>query len=167
MSKKALLLSVLQESVDKCYQNDIVLINRSMEQASVARIYYYMQNALLEDSSFEDFSEYFLDCEYNKNGDYIKSTPRCPNGTRPDIILHKRNNNDGNLLVIEFKPRKSNIKIHQPTNMPIDFVKLEDFTCHDVYNYFLGVFVKLNKKGPKYTYFQNGTQKLETELLNE
>jgi hypothetical protein len=105
-----LLKNLLEESVQKCYDNDKTLIDRGMEQASVARIYYYMQNAINTDDRFLDIRDYNLDSEYNKNGKLIKDTPQCENGTRPDIILHKRYTGDGNqhnkndnLLVLEFK----------------------------------------------------------------
>lgn len=144
---KDLLLSLLKESVNKCYQDDRTLIDRGMEQASVARIFYYMQTALNTDQRFESLNRFNLDNEYNKNGEHIKATPRCQRGTRPDIILHNRVSGRGarNILVIEFKPYKGKIRKYQDTNRSLDFVKLEDFTARDTYRFFLGVFVKLKK----------------------
>ena len=34
--------------------------------------------------------------EYNKNGLNPKRTPRKPDGTRPDLIVHTRNSNEFN-----------------------------------------------------------------------
>ena len=172
MSKIDLLIELLKKSVDKCYADDKTLIDRSMEQASVARIFYYMQRSIDTEDRFECFREYSLDCEYNKNGEHIKKTPRCPKGTRPDLILHKRWNTDelytmDNLLVVEFKPRKANYKKFENTGKYIDIIKLEDFTDMECYNYFLGVFVKLNKNTAQYTYFQNGQETAREDLSDE
>lgn len=156
MPTDKLLISLLQKAVNECYENDFLLIKRSMEQASVARIYYYMQNTINTEEVFSELKEYNLDCEYNKNGQHIKATPRCPKGTRPDVILHKRESNESNLLVIEFKAR--NAKYRQKNGQYIDIIKLEDFTSDAIYNYQLGVLVKLYKKEPKYEFFKHGRE---------
>jgi len=161
-AKKELLLTLLKEAVDKCYEKDSSLIDRSMERASVARIYYYLQRALEQDGRFDS---YYLDGEYNKNKKGIKSTLRCPNGTMPDIILHKRSSyrdsgykKGDNLLVIEFKSATGKSK--KLDGKSVDFIKLEDFTDDDGdYRYFLGVFVKLGKRIPEYKLFQNGRER--------
>lgn len=181
MSKTNLLITLVNESVNKCYQNDKSLIDRSMEQASVARIFHYIQDAINNDERFRQFKEYNLDCEYNKDKTKIKRTVRCPKGTRPDLVLHKRWNTNNayssdNILVIEFKPCKGRFKyfdIHtsktkktktKPDDKEIDFVKLEDFTHIDCYNYFLGIFIKLNTQLAEYKYFQSGCEKSRAEL---
>ncbi len=166
---KDLLLLLLKESVDKCYRDDRTLIDRGMEQASVARIFYYMQTALKNDARYENLSRFYLDNEYNKNGEHIKATLRCPKGTRPDIILHNRvsGHTANNLMVLEFKSCKGKFRKHQETNQPLDYVKLEDFTARDAYRFFLGVFVKLKKAGVDYKYFQNGRQLDEGDLRDE
>ena len=147
--------NLLKKAVEKCYKNDWVLIERSMEQACVARIFFYMQE-MIYNLEFNEYINYNLDCEYNKNGEEIKSTPRCPKGTRPDIILHERRNNNRNLLVVEFKAAKGKTRYYKDSKVSIDYVKLEDFTAPTIYNYKLGVYVKLNKRGPKYILFENG-----------
>lgn len=159
-----LLITLLNEAVDKCYQNDLELIERSMEQASVTRICIYMQTLINNDNRFTDLRSYNLDCEYNKNGEHIKETPRCPNGTRPDLILHKRGQNNNNMLVVEFKPCRAHNKKDIATNKYMDEIKLEDFTAQGVYNYQLGVWVKLHKRKAQYIYFQNGHKISESEL---
>lgn len=70
------------------------------ERSIVFRFAHYFQN-LLDDAGC--FGDYDLDCEYNRNGAAAKSLPSFPNGTYPDVILHQRGNNVGNLLIIEFK----------------------------------------------------------------
>ena len=161
---KSLLLALIHESVDKCYCKDRMLIERGMEQASVARIYYYMQDALNHDERYKMLSRYNLDNEYNKNMGMQKCTPRFKYGTRPDIILHKRHSNSysDNILILEFKAKLANGKDSIPRR---DKEKLEDFThIERGYSYFLGVFVRLNVVKPAYRYFQNGAEKSENGL---
>lgn len=150
-----ILVNLLKEAVEKCYKNDKSLIDRGgMEQACVARIFYYMQDLIYNDPRYALLKDYNLDCEYNKNMNGPKETPRCQNGTRPDLIVHRRQNqpNRDNLLVVEFKVSTSNMTKK-------DRIKLEDFTHPDRgYAYKLGVFVKLNKKGALYIFYQNGIE---------
>lgn len=150
-----ILVNLLEESVEKCYQKDKSLIDRGgMEQACVARIFYYMQDLIYNDSMYTFLRDYNLDCEYNKNMQTSKTLPRCPKGTRPDLILHRREDRPerDNLLVVEFKARTSKMTSK-------DRIKLEDFTHPDRgYAYKLGVFVKLNKKGALYIFYQNGIE---------
>lgn len=162
-----LLIQLLKQSVEECYSKDFTLIERSMEQACVARIFYYMQEIINTSVRYARFKDYNLDCEYNKNGEEIKDTPRCKNGTRPDIILHKRGSNDKNLLVVEFKSHASRNRNYQNYGVSKDIIKLEDFTSDYVYNYQLGVWVKLLKTGVNYLYFQYGHKIAENEVGNE
>lgn len=151
-----LLIELLKESVEECYEKDSILIERSMEQASVARIFYYMQNRINADERFACLRVYNLDCEYNKNKQHIKATPRCKNGTRPDMILHERECNNHNLLIMEFKADK---RLKKNLNSILnDISKLEDFTSPHGYNYQLGVLIKMLKVGPVYILFKKGKQ---------
>ena len=70
------------------------------ERAIVFRFAYYLQKQLEEST----YSDYIVDCEYNRNGEKAKIlNEERQKGVYPDIIIHKRNSNDFNLLVIEFK----------------------------------------------------------------
>lgn len=161
MSRKDLILSLLKESVSKAYECDSSLIKRGMEQASVARIYFYMQEALKYDSRYEQLSVYNLDSEYNKNGLRTKRTSRFLRGTRPDIIMHLREDEprQENVFILEFKANGVNVDMERDVN------KLEDFTSIECgYNYFIGVLVKLNDLCAEYRYFQNGEERQEGEL---
>jgi len=89
-----------------------------------------------------------FDMEYSKNGLYPKRTPRRPNGVRPDLIIHTRNSNENNVLIIEIKgwwntePREN------------DRIKLEDFVHQDgEYQYGLGVFLDLGRTNCVPEYF--------------
>lgn len=70
------------------------------ERSIVFRFAYYLQNLIAMDAELKCFD---LDCEYNRNGVECKGLPSFPNGTYPDLIIHKRGSNDYNLLVMEFK----------------------------------------------------------------
>lgn len=161
---KDLLLILLEEAINKCYEKDKSLIDLGMEQASVARIFYYMQNLIATDDRFKGFQSYHLDNEYNKRKDARKDTLRRKFGTRPDLILHERGKQENNLLIVEFKSCKGTMK-KVSKDKYIDYIKLEDFTNErGDYGYQLGVFVKLNKGEAKYVYFQNGKEVEKTEL---
>ena len=100
-------------ALKKVYQNDGYLINNEPyfhnrndrhnhvgERPIVFRFAHYLQTELSEDRNYQ---QYNLDCEYNRNQIDRKILPDFPNGVFPDVILHKRGDNDYNLLVIEFK----------------------------------------------------------------
>ncbi|GHU15539.1 hypothetical protein FACS189441_7350 [Betaproteobacteria bacterium] len=146
--KIKLLVTLLEESVGKLNaEPNCLLGRRGMEQASVARIFYYMQNALYTDPRFIEFRYLDLDGEYSKNG----KEQKIINGksVRPDIILHRRLSNDENTMVVEFKV-DGNGTDH-------DCRKLENFTrLEGEYKYFIGVSVLLNQQKPVYEYFRNG-----------
>jgi hypothetical protein len=158
MNKKDLLLSLLKESVDKLYLESVCLMVRSgMEQAAVARIFFYMQTAIYTDPRFSQFRELYLDSEYNKNGTGQKFLYGIP--TRPDLILHNRRYGETatNMLVVEFKVEDEDVEN--------DYRKLSGYTSqHEQYKYFLGVFVKLNRENASYKYFQDGQEKDEMVL---
>ncbi|TYZ06174.1 hypothetical protein FY528_19305 [Hymenobacter lutimineralis] len=128
------------------YQNDAELIRRTgMEQAVSFRfgIYLLRQCQQLDWLRQRDF-----DMEYNKNGLYPKRTPRRPNGVRPDLIIHTRNSNDSNILVIEIKGWWN------PESRDNDRIKLEDFVHQDgEYKYGLGVFLDVGPSGCVPAYF--------------
>ncbi len=91
------------------------------ERAIVFRYAHYLLNLIDQDPD-GTFIKYDLDCEYNRNGTQAKTLPAFPDGTFPDLIIHKRGNNDNNLLVIEFKTywnrnqKKDIRKLHQFTD---------------------------------------------------
>lgn len=163
MPIRDLLKTLVRESVLMCYENDRSLISRGMEQAAVARIYYYMQTAINKHAHFTRFIDYNLDCEYYKNMDGQKITRRFPHGTKPDIILHFREDNPrrDNVLIIEFKRKLISGADSIPDR---DKEKLEDFTSEEsVYHFKLGVFVRLNEPEAVYKYFENGQEMIEIQ----
>lgn len=112
MDEQERLKKYIDMAFDELYKKDSHLIanrpNRNNsngthhvgERAIVFRFAYYLQNLLYNDDIFK---EYHLDCEYNRNGIETKNLPGFPDGTFPDLIIHKRGSNESNLLVMEFK----------------------------------------------------------------
>lgn len=142
-----LIKELFEKSVNSLYSNDSTLIDLKMEQASQARIFYYMQRDIENLDEYKILREYDLDCEYNHLGNGKKTTLRKLKGSKPDIVLHKRKRKD-NLLVIEIKINKSNEN---------DIIKLEDYTNQKGnYSYLLGVLLILKQQNPTFMYFVNG-----------
>ena len=148
------LISILQHAINKVYQEDRFLFNFSqgerdgLEQAFVFRTGLYL-NYLLVDTPYELLD---LDSEYNKNHGNAKTSRRFPKGIRPDLIIHRRDSNADNKLVVEFKGWWNK-------NITDDIKKLEDLTDpNDNYHYFIGVFVVIGNTDATYRYFLNGVE---------
>ena len=95
---KQLLEELIKKSLDELYVKDKSLIDRKVaERDIVHRFAHYFENYMQD----TDVESYNVDCEYNRNGYGIKQV----NGkyVYPDFIVHKRGNNEDNLLIIEFK----------------------------------------------------------------
>lgn len=143
-----------KEIIDKCiqllYQHDNNLIQRrGMERSISFRLALYLNDAI---GGIEWLQGLNLDMEYNKNRVNPKRTPRRPKGVQPDLIIHKRGNNDANNLVVEIKGWWND----EPRS--IDRIKLEDFTHQEgEYRYGLGVFLDINKQGCQTIYYIDGT----------
>ena len=152
-AKVKLLDELVEKALDLLYEKDMHLIlNKALskcgrddehhvgERSIVFRFAHYLQNLMDESGEFEDFN---LDCEYNRNGSECKILPSWPNGTYPDVIVHKRGSNDFNLMVIEFKTYWNN-KIYS------DKLKLREFTDKSgVYKYQKGYVILINKERDK------------------
>jgi hypothetical protein len=149
------LQTLFEQALNEVYERDGALIkDGGLEQACVARFVYYFQTILNESK----FNSYNLDCEYHKNKGLSKVTPIFKKGIRPDIILHKRGNNDHNLLAAEFKTYKNRShasKSRWPecigkTELEVAKLKLQELTNDGGgYEYKLGLLVTLNKDEPQ------------------
>ena len=103
---------LIEKALDKLYKEDynsLICLNHEKhvgERACVFRFGIYFSQILKREKQFKGYN---LDCEYNRNYDDPK---RRNNGDLmiPDIILHKRGNNDNNIVVIEFKGWWSDVK---------------------------------------------------------
>ncbi len=86
----------------------------------------------------------------NKHGENKKILPSRLKGIRPDIILHERENDENNILAIEFKK-------FETTNFESDYEKLKELTNpNGDYKYKLGVFIQLKLLRHEMIYFING-----------
>lgn len=116
-----------------------------------------------------------VDCEYNKHSDLPKKidlsgiTPDKHQACgckacrkiiedqtleieeqhfRPDILVHRRGGDDGNLIAIEVKKTKECF---------FDQAKLKALTAKDgKYKYDLGIYVNFMDGGPRFKFFYNG-----------
>lgn len=135
-------------SLDNLYQNDLELIQRGgMEWAVSFRFGTYLlgQCQQIEWLRHSDF-----DMEYNKNGLNPKRTLRRQNGARPDLIIHKRNSNEFNILTVELKGWWNNYPREN------DIIKLEDFVNQEgEYKYGLGAFLDLKQNSCEPEYFKD------------
>lgn len=107
------------------------------ERSIVFRFAYYLQNELVKNPKY---ATYNLDCEYNRNGISAKNLPSFPNGTFPDLIIHKRGRNyPTNLLVMEFKT-------YWNTDTERDKLKIKEFVDKDgSYRYKYGLIVVIGE----------------------
>lgn len=91
---------IYHDDPQKSHTNTTTVNNHAGERSVVFRFAYYLQNEL---SKISKYSELNLDCEYNRKGVGIKRIPGFENGIYPDVILHTRNEDKNNILIIEFK----------------------------------------------------------------
>ena len=146
----------------KLYENDKYLITNThvsspgkdghvSERGIVVRFAIYLQE-LMYNSAIKDYN---LDVEYNRNMGYLKCLPNTDwekYGAFPDLIIHKRGNNDSNLLVIEFKTHWNKNK----TDVKLDIDKLKAF-IKEPYAYKKSLFVMLNENEPKLFWIYENT----------
>lgn len=142
-----LLTEMVEQCVAKLYVDDIRLVERGgMERSLAFRFGLYLDYAI---RTCDWLSNLHIDLEYNKNGLTPKRTPRRPNGAQPDLILHTREIQDNNILVVEFKGWWNTYDRQN------DRIKLEDFVSQiGEYKYGLGVFIEFNQV-PAYEYFHD------------
>ncbi|MBQ5318301.1 MAG: hypothetical protein J6K17_04350 [Oscillospiraceae bacterium] len=113
------------------------------ERAIVFRFAHYLQNELVKDPIYKTYD---LDCEYNRNHGNVKALPSYPNGVFPDLIIHKRNSNKKNLLVIEFKTYWNNsIKVIESDIKKVSELMKKPY----YYNYGLVVIIGKTTKDTK------------------
>ncbi len=144
------LLRLVDTALARVYEEDRNLIlQQTHERAIVFRFGLYLYELLKESV----FSDYDLDCEYNRKGygTDIKSARGFENGIFPDMVLHKRGPQEYNLLIIEFKP-------YWNTDNSRDLEKLRTFTSSaSEYKYQCGLSVVLNENDWKITIVKDGS----------
>lgn len=129
-------------ALDKLKENDNILLEINVNERTIShKLAEYLQIK---------FSDLSVDCEYNRHNDLIKKLNMPTDHISwddvesktvfPDIVVHKRNTDDENLLVIEIKKSSSRIG-HQ-----FDIHKLKAFTS-EPYNYKFGLFLEISVDG--------------------
>jgi hypothetical protein len=162
------ILTKLDLAIQSLFSNDINLLQRELNERSIAnKLTEYLQplfNGFNVDNEyngdiFKPNDRKSLDIAANKIRE-IGHTPNVNNNYRfiPDIIIHVRERNDRNLVVIEIKKDSSD-----RLEKEFDLVKLEHMTIDYLgnhYNYKLGIAIVLNtgvRAGTKTeTFYQNG-----------
>lgn len=136
--EKMMILNKIHHAIMKLITYDAhLLIVDANERSITHRLGMYLQ---------EEFSEWHVDCEYNKNGLDIKKLDNFKKsidsnddkGTTvyPDLIIHQRGTKN-NLIVLEAK--KENIMCKQIKECPCDMCKLRAYKkdLHYKYAFFL------------------------------
>jgi hypothetical protein len=148
------LVEVLRNAINAVYQEERFLLRfaqgdrEGLEQAFVFRTGIHLSNFL----NGTHYAALDLDSEYNKNHGNAKTSRRFPKGLRPDLIIHRRDSNEENKLVAEFKGYWNN-------DIEKDIRKLEDLTDpNDNYHYLIGMFVHIGRTEATFRYFINGVE---------
>ena len=172
------LMDIFEKAKEKFLKEEKEIIEINVNERTLsARLMFHLQTLLLEDELYrEKYKTYSVDCEYNRiNEDKIKTLKRYENfeiddnsdkirKIFPDIILHKRKEED-NLIVIEMKKSTSNnidckekdrerLKIMTNLNDPNNF------------NYTLGVYFEVDTTGNNnhiIEFFVNGKKYKKTK----
>lgn len=134
-----------EEALKRLYRNDYSLIKRACSERSIVfRLGLYLANSLAA-YGFD------VDCEYNKNGDKPKALQER-RVNYPDIIVHKRESNESNLLIVEVKTPNDT----QSAHFQNDTAKLKGFTKEVPYSYKWGVHVYISATSCSLAWYTRG-----------
>lgn len=94
--------ALVENALDQLIQNDSLLLDLGVcERALHFKLAHYMAQSQIIAPPLT------LDCEYNRHRDVEKLLPlhegRVPSKVFPDILVHERNTDDNNMLVLEIK----------------------------------------------------------------
>jgi hypothetical protein len=139
LKSKNILLNIVVSALSRVYKDHSYLIENRVSERSIVFWFGIYVYDLKKDTFLKDFD---LDIEYNRNKVDQKRTQNFPNGSFPDLILHKRGTNDSNLLIIEFKTWWNE-------NNSNDLIKLQDFTsAKGKYKFKIGLSILIDKEKP-------------------
>lgn len=110
------LMDIFEKVKEKFLKDEKEIIRIDVNERTLsARLMFHLQTLLLNEIYQENYKEYSVDCEYNRINEieykilkvceYIEKTKNFEEVDKkvyPDIIVHKRNENN-NLIVIEMK----------------------------------------------------------------
>lgn len=128
----------------------IIIATNINERTLTARLMYHLQKEL---DKFEEYKEYSVDCEYNRNNYDVKYKKYNKTKIYPDIIIHKRLSNE-NLIALEMKKIKFkeiiDLKDIENKKFNNDRTRLEDFTAENGnFKYALGIFFIVDRSKKK------------------
>lgn len=174
----AKLRTAVKRSIQKLLQKDYWLLEHDLSERSIShKLAEYIQLK---------FAHYHVDCEYNgdvsrpagrKRADMLKAHVQMIDELTekeeaeqhkdyvsrqvfPDIIIHRRGDNDNNLCIVEIKKDTSG------ETSDYDYLKMRAYTGNEFDNtlqYQLGIFVRFitgNKPGYQILFFKDGHQEI-------
>jgi len=148
--KKTEILKKLRSAIRTLFKQDAFLLEHNANERAVShKLAEYLQ---------QQFPDYNVDCEYNRDGSDIKKLDgfrECESNKTdrvlPDILVHIRGHDEDNLIVIEIKTNLN--------NESCDTKKLELFTKQDgSYKYDYGFFIRFNGLNTELRLFQDGEE---------
>ena len=135
----------VKDAIENIYNNDSDLFDRENYEVTIScKLAQY-----LHDKS-TDFS---VDCEYNKHINGEKRVEELGKNIRPDIVIHNRGTDEGNIVYIEIKTD------HNSDFREDDITKIKFMTKQNgEYRYKLGAFIDFNrnKENLIIKFFENG-----------
>lgn len=133
------------DSIKELYSEDYYIIDNDVSERSIThKLAIYLQN---------QFTEYDVDCEYNRNMKNPKKITFIERNTRnrvfPDIIVHKRGEISNNLIIFEIKKCKDdNVTNKYLENKKHDIEKLKGYVNNNdevPLKYKYGFFLEIHK----------------------
>lgn len=103
-SKEMETVELIKRALETLWKRDCELIKREVHEECINHRF-----AIYLEKEFEDImmrEQLSLDIEYNKNGRNPKTYGSEDKKFRPDIIIHERNSNRNNYVIIEAKKSK-------------------------------------------------------------
>lgn len=148
------LKQIVNDSLEELRRMDAYLLEHNLNERSIShKLSCYIGKRI------EDWD---VDAEYNRNMDDQKRlTPSDKSGVMPDIIVHRRGQNnyngteENNLLVIEIK------KIPTASERKKDILKLKKFIKNSPYHYKYGAFIAFD--GSEMEWFCRDSKNLDCE----
>ena len=132
-------LEIVEKAIKSFNEDEsgLHLIKHNLSERSIcSHLAYHVKNKL----SNTNYSGYFADVEYNRNGQDIKRINDTSSPITVDLVVHKRGNNPAyNLIYIEMK--KSSNK-RGCADDELRLCKMTDSHCG--FNYKLGVMIVIN-----------------------
>lgn len=138
-TSEAYLRNALQSAVTKLEARDNALLKRDLHEVTVtARLAHYL--AMQIEPGHDSLR---VDCEYNRNGDDVKSQGN--KNFRPDVIVHHRGKKEWNFLVVECKKTPS--KTSERIEVRKDVQRLLKMLDDDRYRFQCAAFIEVNATG--------------------